>query len=57
MLINSFGIRKLNGKRAKRTADDNLSNDCKYDFKKWDSDGSSTQYIRKTQATNNISTH
>ena len=42
MLINSFGIRKLNGKRAKRTADDNLINDCKYDFKKWDSDGPST---------------
>ena len=42
MLNNNFGICKLNGKRAKRTDDRNLSDDCKYQFKKWDSDRSST---------------
>ena len=34
MPINNFGIRKLNGKRAKRTDDHNVSDDCKYQFKK-----------------------
>ena len=30
MPINNFGIRKLNGKRAKRTDDHNVNGDCKY---------------------------
>ena len=47
MLINNFGICKLNGKRAKRADDHNLSDDCKYQFKKWKSEGSFTLYVRK----------
>ena len=41
MWINNFGICKLNGKRAKRTDYHNLNDDCKYQFKKRDFEGSS----------------
>ena len=42
MLISNLGIHKLNGKRAKRTDGHNLSDDCKYKFKKLNSEGLST---------------
>ena len=34
MSINNFGIRKLNSKRVKKPDDHNLSDNCKYQFKK-----------------------
>ena len=35
MLTNNFGVGKQSGKRAKRTDDHNLSDACKYQYKKW----------------------